>query len=524
MRGTIRPTRSLVYWVESNPPFKVSRKPALNDRKESPRDAQSAQWRWVAAAAWMAIFLLCLLRFSYLKADFPNFSPWMDDQAKFTDEGWWASGAVMHHLLGHWNVPGDYNPGAALPVWPLLLSIVFHFTGISLTAARALNVGISVSTLGVVFLLVRRFTGSAPALLSALLLASSPFAFAFSRLAILDSLIAFEFCLLLLVASCASAKRFWPLPALTALVITMILTKTTSAVLLPAVFWLAWQARGRNIAGFLRLLLAVAVLPAALLAAYELLVSKLGYGVDYHYFFSVNRMPVIAWDQTLATIWQLLCNCFWVDRILYPIGLVAGLLSLVWMRRLWRNPLFAAAWIALLAQAGFLFSRQDDFGPRYFLVLLVPLVLVVVLTWDALATQHKKASAALLLALGSAAVLNTATICQFLAHRQYQYCDAAASIRKIVLSDPRQKPLILGVSGAQISLMAGIPSINDFMGSENIAQKIMREQPGWYLVWNSIDSDNAEMLSAFQLEEVARYPVFDNQDRDQLILYKMALR
>ena len=32
-------------------------------------------------------FILCLMRFAWLHADFPNHSPWMLDSAKYTDEG-----------------------------------------------------------------------------------------------------------------------------------------------------------------------------------------------------------------------------------------------------------------------------------------------------------------------------------------------------------------------------------------------------------------------------------------------------
>ncbi len=39
----------------------------------------------------------------------PLLSPWIIDQAKFTDEGWWASAAVMHVLTGHWHIAGDYG-------------------------------------------------------------------------------------------------------------------------------------------------------------------------------------------------------------------------------------------------------------------------------------------------------------------------------------------------------------------------------------------------------------------------------
>ena len=73
------------------------------------------------------------------EADFPNHSIWMD-WAKYTDEGWYGDAAIRHYQLGHWNVPGDFNPAAALPVWPLLEMVLFRVTGVSLVAARALTV------------------------------------------------------------------------------------------------------------------------------------------------------------------------------------------------------------------------------------------------------------------------------------------------------------------------------------------------------------------------------------------------
>jgi len=49
------------------------------------------------------------LHFGHLRADFPNHSPWMD-WAKYTDEGWYGDAAIRHYQLGHWYVPGDFNP------------------------------------------------------------------------------------------------------------------------------------------------------------------------------------------------------------------------------------------------------------------------------------------------------------------------------------------------------------------------------------------------------------------------------
>jgi hypothetical protein len=483
--------------------------------------------RWFRIAVWTIVCALSIVKFFYLTADFPNDSLWMIDQAKFTDEGWWGSAVVMHALTGHWYMPGDYNPAVALPVWPLLLSAVFHFTGVSVVAARALNVTISIATLGVVFALLRRYThlkAEVPALGAVLLLAASPFAFVFNRLAILDTLVVFEFCLLMLAASFASAKRLWPLTALTILITVMILTKTTAVLLVPAICWLAWSAMDRSAGGLMRVAVATALLPTVFLKCYGWLVSALGYGADYKYFFDVNAMPDIDWRQTFATLYQLLQNGFWIDRVLFPVGLLILVLTVAWKRKLWSNPLFAASWMAIAAQAVFIFSRQDDAAPRYFLVMLPALIWIVTLTYGKLITHSGKMAVLLLVGMAGSIVADLVMTEQFLANRDYDFQNAALSIRDVIRSHPEQKPLILGVSGNQISLMTGIPSINDGYGTEEMTEKVARYQPGWYLAWKDVAQEDHTFLSAYRLEKVASYPAFDDDDRGALTLYKLVRR
>src|ERR1700723_3712600 len=114
--------------------------------------AQSAQQRaphlsQIDATRMVSFLLLAVaavfyaLHFLHLSADFPNYSPWMD-WSKYTDEGWYGDAAIRQLQRGSWRVPGDFNPAAALPVWPLLELAVFCFTGVSLVAARALTVSV----------------------------------------------------------------------------------------------------------------------------------------------------------------------------------------------------------------------------------------------------------------------------------------------------------------------------------------------------------------------------------------------
>ena len=476
-----------------------------------------------AARRWPPVILLtlalmgCLMRFAWLHADFPNHSPWMLDEAKYTDEGWWASAAVRHFLIGHWEVAGDYNPAAAVPVWPALLTIVFELTGVSIIAARSLNVGFSVATVFLVYLLIRRYGGTqTTAAVAAVLLAASPFAFAFSRLATLDTMVVFEWVLLLWAASYADRKRYWPLLMLGLLVGAMVLTKTTSVVLLPSILWLLSK---RN----LRALLTVSTLAGAVLGVYFLLVLRSKYTDDYHYFFDINALADVEPGRTGYLLQQLFRHGLWIDRILYPASLAVLILSLIWLRQLWRNPLFAASWIAFAGNALYILRRQDDYAPRYFLAMLVPLILVLVLTLQDLEIRHRGLAALLAATLTVAAFLDTGQVFSFLAHRQYQFYEAAKSIQATVNADPGAHRLLLGSSADQLSLMASIPAINDGYSSQDLAQKVSHYQPGWYVGWNDLDQDILGSLTAFRLDQVASYPVFDHENRNRLKLYRMIL-
>jgi len=113
--------------------------------------------RWFYAIWAVGIGAFAVLHALNLTADFPNHTPLHIDWAKYTDEGWYGDGAIRHFQRGHWYVPGDFNPAAALPVWPLLEAALFHFTGVNLTAARALTVTIFGLILLASYFLVRRW-------------------------------------------------------------------------------------------------------------------------------------------------------------------------------------------------------------------------------------------------------------------------------------------------------------------------------------------------------------------------------
>src|SRR5271170_3135352 len=346
-----------------------------------------------------AIFLT--LHAFHLSADFPNHSPWMD-WAKYTDEGWYGDGAIRHFQRGHWHVPGDFNPAAALPVWPLLEGALFRFTGVSLVAARALTVSIFGLILLASYLLLRRWRDLSPnsprgtaALAPAtavLLLAVSPFCYVFTRIAILEPLLILFTLLALLAASYVrpmekgladSLRQALPLVALSLLVPLMVLTKTTAIFLLPAIAWILWARAGYRLRPFFRLTLPVASLAAAAWLSYYLLVVRPHFLPDYRYLFSANAYTGITPSTLLLVLGQTLADGLWIGSILYPMALLAVALIFLLRPELLRNPLVPALLLWAAGYAAFL-AYHNNLQPRYYLVIAVPLTLLIPVVFSSL--------------------------------------------------------------------------------------------------------------------------------------------
>src|ERR1019366_1192034 len=170
---------------------------------------------------------------------------WMD-WSKYTDEGWYGDAAIRHFQLGHWYVKGDFNPAAALPVWPFVEALVFQFTGGSVTAARALTVCVFAGILIASWFLIARHSpnrsqrNSLAASIAVLILAANPFCFVFTRLAITEPLVVLLTLLALLAAS--RVPGFKTILFLGILLPALILTKTTALFLTPAIFWMLFAS------------------------------------------------------------------------------------------------------------------------------------------------------------------------------------------------------------------------------------------------------------------------------------------
>ena len=490
----------------------------------------------LAAAA-----LFFALHFLHLNADFPNHSPWVD-WSKYTDEGWYGDAAIRHYLSGHWYLKGDFNPAVALPVWPALELLAFRFTGVSAAAARALTLCVFALTLFTFYRLIERHTrpqarDSGPALaapLAVLFLCVSPFFYVFERMAILEPLLVALTALALLAAthlhplgfSRKSIKTIFPSLALGLLLPAMVLTKTTAIFLLPAVAYLVWARAGYRLRTALRFALLPTIMAIALWLAYILFFVRPNYIEDYQYLFSANGYTGIELEPYSRVILNTIADGLWMGRVLFPLFFAVVAFALFWRPRLFRNPLVPALLLWTGGYFAFL-AYHNNLQPRYYLVAAAPITLLVALGIDCFrqaATPRARAIASTVATLVVLAVVVPDAITQldFILHPDYTFQAAANAIKRIVLADSTHSHLVLSISGSDLTLMTGLPSIDDDFGTLDLQQRIKLYRPGWYVAWNQIDDDKMDSLTpTYHIERVAAFPAMDDPERNLLILYRL---
>jgi hypothetical protein len=505
---------------------------------------------------WYTVWLLLIGAFAvlhalHLRADFPNHSPWWMDWAKYTDEGWYGNAAIRAHLNGNWHLPGDFNPAAALPVWPFLEWVLFFFTGVTVQAARGLAVAFFFFNLALSYTLLRTRGPRWVALLAVTLLVTSPFLYSFSRLAILEPLL-----ITLTIAALNLAVRLPHVrrPVLAAagiglLFTLMVLTKTTAVFLLPALVWAValplWHSR--------RLLLKCAAGAAGTSALsfglWMVLIARHGLLPDYKFFFILNNYPrpkELYWP--LISLWWSFHGGLWMDSILIPLaGLVVAGAAITWRKRgggLLLDPVFGASVLAVAGCILFM-TYQDHPQPRYFAVAAFFCFFIVAQGAHALlgtkaaagSLLHREreffrspASALGWLVLGIAAVavgINGAATLNYALHPEYTFVNAAKRLTRYIDEHPNGKRLLVCDSGDEITLVTHLPALNDLYIDPSapipdLATKLSYYQPGWYASWNTLDPGMLEDIhTRYSVEQVARFRAYDDPERNVLVLFKL---
>lgn len=491
-----------------------------------------------AYAAWLVLIAaFALIHALNLRADFPNHSPWISDWAKYTDEGWYGNAAVRAHLFGNWYRPGDFNPAAALPVWPFLEWVLFFFTGVTIQAARGLAVAAFFVNLALGYCLLRARSPRWTTLLALTLLATSPFLYAFSRLAILEPLLtAFTLAALNLAVRLPRFRRRSLVSiAIGLLFALMLLTKTTGLFLLPAIAWAILIPLLNERASALRCALAALAGAVAAYGIWIAVVIRCGIWTDYRYLFRVNSYPKPEhWYWPALSFWWSLHGCMWMDRILAPLAglLIAGAVlcaTLFARKATWASGFLAdpVTGASLWAVAGcvFFMTYQNHQQPRYYAVAAFFCVFLVAKGIESLLHAGQIWRDLGVCAAGAAVAaiaVNGVWTINYAAHPQYTFVTAADRLAKYIDEHSSGNRLLLSISGDELSLISHVPAIADDFGTEDLPEKIAADRPAWFATWNDIDPGTLQDIhTRYSLEQAASFRAFDDPERTVLVLFKL---
>jgi 4-amino-4-deoxy-L-arabinose transferase-like glycosyltransferase len=420
-----------------------------------------------------------------------------------------------------------------------------------MVAARTLTMLLYGVSLVLLYRMVWRARPGRLAAIVVLLAVVNPFCYSFDRLAVLEPVSVFWMMLALWIAGETRRDDVLRQLLLGAVVALLALTKVTGIALIPAVLYLMcarwkWDGlrRGLRWRGVVAVMV-VAGTAAVLWEAYMRLLIRPRYLADYAFLFKINAYRVhLSIVPRMA--WVTLRDAGWINPMLLCVAVMIFVLSFIWLRELWRIPLFGAASLAIVGHLAFI-GYHTNFQPRYYLVIVMPLVMVIGLgmaaMWDrscanreglrlTLSATTSAGWVALLLAgvLIVATVRMAAQTAGYVLHPEYSFWNAAQGITTIMQADGAAqkngaRPVLLSDSGDDITLWTGVPAVCESLGVNGLDATLNRYKPEWYAAWPEWESPSIQQVGErYRLVEAARYKVFDDPTRQTLVLYKLTPR
>jgi hypothetical protein len=483
---------------------------------------ESRAHRWHLALLVLTICLLAL-RLWHIRADFTDFHFYSQERARFTDEGFYTSAALHYFTVGRAYVPGGWNPGVLMPVWPLLVGFVFHFTGISVVAARSLAVVCTWVGVLLAYVVARQYRSRTFACLAAFLMAASALGLFYGRLAILEPSFVMFLLLAIYLAGKVQADSYAMAAAVGLVFVAATLTKSTAPFLLPAVLYPIWANNRANRAAAWRML-GVSLAIIALLLGCAKVIWLLHYSADARIILGMKP----GW-QLFHFPLRLLRFFFrgtWIDPVLFPLAL-AAIVAAAWrLRSFWHDTLFVTAVLWEAGYAAFIAFHYDG-PPRYFVTLIAPTIwlAMIFLEWM---WQENKRTALLVSGCVVASVLwNISSIADYLLNPRYSLVDASVAIKRVIDAEhntnPAQPELLIGRGADEISLLSGGMAAMDSDGAMPLAEKLDVYQPGWFMDFTGGSPTlRMETVAARRrLVEKAAFPDLDRYRNAGIVLYEI---
>ncbi|MHB1937958.1 MAG: ArnT family glycosyltransferase [Acidobacteriaceae bacterium] len=477
--------------------------------------------RWHLVLLLLAICLLAL-RLLHLRADFPVFHFYDQDGARYTDEGFYTGAALQHFTLGHAYIPGGWNPGMFMPVWPFLVGLVFHFSGISVIAARALAVVCVWLSVLLAYAVARQYRSKTFAYLTAFLIAANALGFFFGRLALLEPAFGMFLLLGIYLAGRVRPGNYAMAAAVGLVFVVATLTKTTGPFVLPAVLYPIW-ANNRQDRSTAWKLLATALATGALLMGCAKLIWMSHFSADAKIILGMS--PLWQLENSPFRLLRFFFRGTWIDPVLFPLALTSAVAAAVRLRFLWRDTLFMAAFLWETGYAAFIVYHYDG-PPRYFVTMIVPTIWLALIFLQWMWGANKRVAVVATACVVASVLWNIASIGDYLFHPKYSLVDASLQIKQIIVAQNQagaaSNELLIGRGADEVSLLSGGLPAMDSDGAMPLERKLDIYHPDWFMYWTNHPYARLEAVaSERRLVKQAYFPGLDPFDGAGILLFRV---
>ncbi|MGC1782394.1 MAG: glycosyltransferase family 39 protein [Acidobacteriaceae bacterium] len=491
------------------------------------------RWSGFEAGRQRSLFILLLviacllaLRLWHISADFPDYHFYSQDGARFTDEGFYTGAAIQHFTLGHAYIPGGWNPGVFMPVWPLLAGFVFHFTGVSVVAARSLAVVCTWLGVLLAYLVARQYRSRTFATWTAFLVAANALGFFFGRLALLEPALVMFLLLAIYLAGKVKPGNYALAVGVGVVFTITTLTKTTGPFVLPAVLYPIWannHGENRTARWEAWKLVATALGTAILLLGGAKIFWAHHYAADAKIILGVA--PLWELENSPLRLVRFFLRGTWIDPVLFPLALIGFVAAIARLRFFWRDTLFTTAFLWEAGYAAFIVFHYDG-PPRYFVTLIVPTVWLALIFTEWLWREHRRVGVAAVACVAVSVTWNLAYIGNYLAHPRYSLVDASLSIKKAVSAQgdtsASANHLLIGRGADEISLLSdGLPAM-DTDGTMLLAEKLDVYRPDWFMDWTDDKPARRDTVAGKRtLGQRATFPDLNHFNGAGIVLYEI---
>jgi 4-amino-4-deoxy-L-arabinose transferase-like glycosyltransferase len=464
------------------------------------------------------------LRFINLEADFP--SGLTPSRVLYSDEGWYANGAINYWLGGRWYIQGDFNPMINMPLGHLIQAGTFSLLGMSLFSARLTVVLFSLLLIGATYFFVRQYTDRESSLLIVVLLSTNFVFFAYSRLAILELIMVSFIMMALSIASSTLVKNSLLSTLISSVILALaVLTKSTAIFALPLLIYLS-GLKGENYKKRILLSFISASVFFIIFIIYNVAASS-AFPEDFSYFRKINLGDRLV--HSPLDLAKNVLRVFMKARLVAPIAYVSSMflsLLLICVSGEFRENILVRLtfiWIILYFS---LLSLVIYHPPRYYIPLIIPLIILFSIAIRSLHHLFNNSITLIiqLTLIVSVLVFNSSQILTYMYTPSFSFINMAREVKSYVSNDHKNNEdiFLIGNFANSISLATGIPSINSNLGTRPLQWRLNKFRPDYYITLG----DEADIVKAlnkdYECKKIAQWDVLNNYYRGKKVhLFKL---